>query len=52
VRELGGELAERELEEVVQAAKAESTPARRMQVITIRALQRVPQALSTGLGIK
>src|SRR5688572_28812676 len=45
VRELGGELAVRELEEIVQAAKAESTPARRVQVITIRALQRVPQAL-------
>jgi hypothetical protein len=52
VRELGGELAVRELEEIVQAAKAESTPARRVQVITIRALQRVPQALSTGLGIQ
>lgn len=52
VRELGGDLAERELEELVQAAKAESTPARRVQVITIRALQRVPQALSTGLGIR
>jgi hypothetical protein len=52
VRELGGELAERELEELVQAAKAESTPARRVQVITTRALQRVPQALSTGLGIR
>jgi hypothetical protein len=52
VRALGGELAERELEELVQAAKAESSPARRVQVITIRALQRVPQALSTGLGIR
>ncbi|MDQ3949383.1 MAG: hypothetical protein M3282_03470, partial [Gemmatimonadota bacterium] len=52
VRELGGELAERELEELVQAARAESTPARRVQVITIRALQRVPQALSAGLGIR
>jgi hypothetical protein len=52
VRALGGELAERELEELVQAAKAEATPARRVQVITIRALQRVPQALSTGLGIR
>jgi hypothetical protein len=52
VRELGGEMAERELEEIVQAAKAEPSPARRVQVITIRVLQRVPQALSTGLGIK
>jgi hypothetical protein len=52
VRELGGDLAERELAELIQAARAESTPARRMQVITIHALQRVPQALSTGLGIR
>ena len=52
VRELGGNLAERELEELIQAAKAESTAARRVQVITMRALQRVPQALSTGLGIR
>jgi hypothetical protein len=52
VRELGGELAERELEEVVQAARAESSPARRIQIITTRALQRVPQALSAGLGIR
>jgi hypothetical protein len=52
VRALAGELAERELAELVQAAKAESTPARRAQTITIRALQRVPQALSTGLGIR
>jgi hypothetical protein len=52
VRELGGELAERELEELVQAARAESSPARRIQIITTRALQRVPQALSAGLGIR
>jgi hypothetical protein len=52
VRALGGEFAERELAELIQAAKAESTPARRMQVITIRALQRVPQGLSAGLGIR
>ena len=52
VRELGGELAERELDELVQAAKAESTPARRVQVITIRALQRVPQGLNAGLGVR
>jgi hypothetical protein len=52
VRALGGELAERELQEIVQAARAESTPARRMQVITIRALQRVPAALNAGLGIR
>jgi hypothetical protein len=52
VRTLGRELAVRELEELVQAARAEPTPARRVQVITIRALQRVPQALSTGLGIR
>jgi hypothetical protein len=52
VRELGGDLAERELEEIVQAAKAEPSPTRRVQVITIRVLQRVPQALSTGLGIR
>ncbi|MFN2567193.1 MAG: hypothetical protein ABR499_19535 [Gemmatimonadaceae bacterium] len=52
VRGLGAEPAERELGELVQAAKAESTPARRVQIITTRALQRVPQALSTGLGIR
>ena len=52
VRELGGEMAERELEELVQAARAEATPARRMQVITRRALERVPQALSANLGIR
>jgi hypothetical protein len=52
VRGLGDERAERELEELVQSARAEPTPARRVQVITIRALQRVPQALNTGLGIR
>jgi hypothetical protein len=52
VRALGGDMAERELEEMVQAAKAESTPTRRTQLITTRALQRVPAALNTGLGIK
>jgi hypothetical protein len=52
VRELGGELAVRELEELVQAAKAEPTPARRVQMITVRALQRVPQALNAGLGVQ
>jgi hypothetical protein len=52
VRELGTQGAERELEELLQAARAETTPARRVQVITVRALQRVPGALSTGLGIR
>jgi hypothetical protein len=52
VRELGGTMAERELEELVQAARAESSPARRTQVITTRVLQRVPQALSAGMGIR
>jgi hypothetical protein len=52
VRDLGAEQAERELADLVQAAKAESTAARRVQIITTRALQRVPQALSTGLGIR
>jgi hypothetical protein len=52
VRELGGDLAVRELEELLQAAKAAPTPARRMQVITMRALHRVPQALNTGLGVR
>ena len=52
VRELGGNMAERELDEMVQAARAESSPARRTQVITTRVLQRVPQALSAGLKIQ
>jgi hypothetical protein len=52
VRDLGAERAERELEELLQAARAETTPARRVQVITVRALQRVPGALSTGLGVR
>ena len=52
VRALSGDLAERELDELLQAAKAAPTPTRRMQVITIRALQRVPQALNNGLGIQ
>jgi hypothetical protein len=49
VRDLGDERAERELADLVQAAKAESSAARRVQIITTRVLQRVPQALSTGL---
>lgn len=52
VRDLGGNLAERELEELVQAAKSESSPARRTQVITTRVLQRLPQALSPGMGVR
>jgi hypothetical protein len=52
VRELGGEMAERELEELVQAARAESSPMRRTQLITRRALERVPQALGPGLGVR
>ena len=52
VRDLGADQAERELADLVQAAKAESTATRRVQIITTRALQRVPQALSTGLGIR
>jgi hypothetical protein len=52
VRELGGNMAERELDELVQAAKAESSPARRTQMITTRVLQRVPQALSAGLKVQ
>lgn len=52
VRELGGNMAERELEELVQAARSESSPARRTQMITTRVLQRVPQALSAGMGVK
>jgi hypothetical protein len=52
VRDLGAERAERELEELLQAARAETTPARRVQVITVRALQRVPGALSAGLGVR
>jgi hypothetical protein len=52
VRDLGAERAERELEELLQAARTETTPARRVQVITVRALHRVPGALSTGLGVR
>jgi hypothetical protein len=52
VRDLDNESAERELANLVEAARAETSPARRMQVITTRALQRVPQALSTGLGVR
>jgi hypothetical protein len=52
VRELGGQMAERELEELVRAARAESSPARRVQMITMRALQRVPGALNAGLGVR
>ena len=44
--------AERELAELVQAARAESTPARRVQIITSRALHRVPQALTAALGVR
>jgi hypothetical protein len=50
VRALASEAAVRELEEAVQAARTESTPARRVQVITLRALQRVPAGLNAGLG--
>ena len=52
VRDLGGNMAERELEELVQAARAESSPTRRTQVITTRVLQKVPQALSAGLRVQ
>jgi hypothetical protein len=51
VRELGGNMAEREVEELLQAARAESSPARRTQMITRRALERVPQALSASLVV-
>jgi hypothetical protein len=52
VRDLGGDLAVRELEELVQAARAEATPTRRVQLITTRVLQRVPQALAANLGVR
>jgi hypothetical protein len=52
VRDLDNERAERELAELVEAAKAEPTAARRVQIITTRALQRVPTALSPGLGVR
>jgi hypothetical protein len=52
VRDLGGDMAVRELEELVEAAKAESTSAGRIRLITMRALQRVPQALSAGMGVR
>jgi hypothetical protein len=52
VRDLDTERAERELADLVQAARAEPTPARRVQIITMRVLQRVPQGLSAGLGVR
>jgi hypothetical protein len=52
VRELGGNMAARELEEIVEAARAESSPARRVQIITTRVLQRVPQGLSAGMRVQ
>ena len=52
VRALGSELAERELEELLETVRAEPAPARRVQVITTRALTRVPQGLNRGLGVQ